>query len=69
MEQAMSYEDLTNQYFLNPDPAFSDQRNEMTELNQQESHELPFYLMRMCPRKLKKYFLPNLEFFMKLKNL
>ncbi|RNA06338.1 mediator of RNA polymerase II transcription subunit 19-like [Brachionus plicatilis] len=49
MEQAMSYEDLTNQYFLNPDPAFSDQRNEMTELNQQESHELPFYLMRMCP--------------------
>lgn len=51
MEQAMSYDDLTNQYF--PDAAYSDQRNEMIELNQQESHQLPFYLMRMCPRRFK----------------
>lgn len=55
MEPAMSFEDLSNQYFLNPDPAYSEQKNEMIDLNNQESHDLPFYLMRMCPRKLNSY--------------
>lgn len=47
----MSFEDLSNQYFLNPDPTYSEPRNEMIDLNNQESHDLPFYLMRMCPRR------------------